>query len=153
NKYDKIKNKYNTTDINIIQTYKIDILLDFFNSISSITANKSFSNISFNRYLFCLNKIQEKALLSSIDLKHLIVEELECKKDYTIDRKTLKKILVNLESLGLIKILEFEITMKNKDYNYVKSNEIKQSKVYILRRDLEQTNQLLEQIEEDLKSN
>jgi hypothetical protein len=148
--YLSLNNKYKETNFN---ENKFNILLDFFNSISSITANKSFSNISFNRYLFCLNMIREKVQLSSIDLKHLIVEKLENKKDYIIDRKTLKKILVNLESLGMIKILEYEITMKNKEYSYVKKDEIKQSKVVILSRDVELTSELLDEIEGDLKTN
>jgi hypothetical protein len=135
-----------------IRENKFNILLDFFNSISSITANKSFSDISFNRYLFCLNTIRDKEILSSVDLKHLIVEKLE-KNKAVIDRKTLKKILQNLEKLGLIKILEYEITMKNKEYNYVKNAEIKQIKFFVLSREIEITPHLTERIETDIKAN
>jgi hypothetical protein len=150
-----IKQKYGlpSFDQHYVNENKLNILLDFFNSISCISTNKSFSNISFNRYLYCLNMIRTNEILSAIDLKRLIVDQLEKKKGYIIDRKTLKKILKNLEGLGLIKILEYEITMKNKEYDYIKNKEIKQSKVIAVRRDIDITEDVLEKLEKDLKSN
>jgi hypothetical protein len=145
--FKKVKEKYDLVD----RSNKLNILLDFFNSIS-VCANKSFSNISFNRYLFCLNMINLKEILSAIDLKHLIVTQLENGKP-TIDRKTLRKILANLSKLGLIQILEYEVIMKNKEYDYVKKKELSQTKSFAIRRDIEITENLREKLENELKTN
>ena len=63
-------------------------------------------------------------------MKKAVVKNLESNIGFIIDKKTLKNISANLEKLGLVKILEFELTMKNKHIKYSKNKtEIKQSKI------------------------
>jgi len=140
--------KNNFDELNENKKQKRNILLDFFHANSDILNLKSLSFISFNRYLFCLNKLHEFKLLLAINLKHLIINELENKTGYSIDRKTLQKILSNLHKLELIKVMEYELIMKNKIYNYSNNREeIKQSKVIAMQRDIVENDDLFSIIE------
>jgi len=138
----------NFEKINRDKNLKKNILLDFFHKNSDILNLKSLSFISFNRYLFCLNKLNEYNLLLAINLKHLIIDELEKKTGYSIDRKTLQKILSNLHKLDLIKVMEYELIMKNLIYHYSNNrSEIKQNKIIAMRRDIVENKELYEVIE------
>jgi len=140
--------KDNYEKLNQDKKLKRNILLDFFHANSDKLNLKSLSFISFNRYLYCLNKLHEFNLLLAINMKHLIINELECKTGYSIDRKTLQKILNNLHQLGLIKVMEYEIIMKNKIYNYSNNrSEIKQNKIIAMRRDIVENQDLYNIIE------
>ena len=120
---------------------------------SYIESSKNFSNSSYNRYVFILNQIQEKKVLTLNDIKHLILTILEKEKDFVIDRKTIKRMFVNLEKMKLIKIIKFELTMKNIKQSYLnEKEEIKQEKLIALRRDMDENDkEMLADIIERLK--
>lgn len=63
----------------------------------SSASRRSLTVETINRYIFCLNKVVEKGHISTIDLKKDIMDELEKGKPFEIDKKTLKKIVDNLE--------------------------------------------------------
>jgi len=133
---------------------KIEIILDYFyNNLERIGA-KSFSNISFNRYLYCLNVIREKKVINQIDLKKSIINDLESNNyGYQIDRKTLRNILVNLEKIGLIKLADFKLTISNKNYKYFQDKtELNQLKSIAIRRDIHESEEkLIEIINKDIR--
>jgi hypothetical protein len=157
-KYTNITKKYplilesKLGDLNKEQ--KIEIILDYFyNNLERIGA-KSFSNISFNRYLFCLNVIREKKVINQIDLKKSIINDLESNNyGYQIDRKTLRNILVNLEKIGLIKLADFKLTISNKNYKYFQDKtELNQLKSIAIRRDIHESEEkLIEIINKDIR--
>ena len=120
---------------------------------SYIESTKNFSNSAYNRYIFILNQVREKKVLTLNDVKHLILTDLEKEKDFIIDRKTIKRIFLNLQKMKLIKIMKFELTMKNTKQSYLhEKDEIKQEKVIALRRDLDENDEImLEDIMERLK--
>ena len=119
---------------------------------------KYFNSNIYNRYIFILNQIQTKKVLTLNELKQLILELLEKKKDYMIDRKTLKRILFSLEKMKLIKISKFELTMKSMLQTYLnEKEEIKQEKIIALRRDINENDQniinnIIERIKPQKKS-
>lgn len=121
--------------------------------ISQFEQSKNFSNSAFNRYIFVLNQIQEKKVLHLNEIKQLILAVLEKSKDYVIDRKTLKRILLNLEKMKLLKLLKFEMTMKNTCQSYLnEKEEIKQEKIIALRLDIDENDQaLLDNVIEKIK--
>ena len=157
-KYSSIIKKYPFIKDNqiyeISKDKKIDIILDYFyNNLSTIGA-KSFSNVSFNRYLYCLNLIRERKVINQVDLKKSIIRDLESNTyGYQIDRKTLRNILVNLEKIGLIKLADFKLTMSNKNYNYFQDKvELSQLKSIALRRDVQESEEnLLQLINVDIR--
>ena len=57
------------------------------NYISSIEKNRNVSLSSYNRYIFILNILYEKKVLSFVEIKHHISNELEKNKEFMIDRK------------------------------------------------------------------
>lgn len=120
---------------------------------SYIESTKNFSNSAYNRYIFIINQVREKKVLTLNDVKHLILTDLEKEKDYIIDRKTIKRIFINLQKMKLIKIMKFELTMKNTKQSYLhEKDEIRQEKLIALRRDLDENDQnMLEDIMERLK--
>ena len=71
-------------------------------------SKRALTRLKFNRYIFVLNKIKEKKTISHIDLKNMIINEIECDSGWKIDRKTLRNILEILERYGLIKIVDFK---------------------------------------------
>ena len=127
------------------------IIMSFLSSY--IESSKNFSNSSYNRYVFILNQIQEKKVLTLNDIKHLILTLLEKEKDFVIDRKTIKRMFINLEKMKLIKIIKFELTMKNIKQSYLnEKEEIKQEKLIALRRDMDENDkEMLADIIERLK--
>lgn len=65
-----------------------------------------------NRLVFLWRKIVEEKSLSTIDLANLLKNELEKKFPYKVDRKTILKLLKDLERLGLIKIHKFKVSVE-----------------------------------------
>ena len=128
---------------------KRNIILDY---IFNKSKSKALSDIAYNRYIFCLNMINEKRVVTANDLKQFILTDLEKEIGFTIDKKTIKNLLVKMEELELIKIIEFELTMKNKNYNYLNNKDvIKQNKMVLTRRDVLETDDLIKNIEEVIK--
>eukprot|EP01022_Parablepharisma_sp_SALTPOND_P033486 TRINITY_DN88840_c0_g1_i1.p1 TRINITY_DN88840_c0_g1~~TRINITY_DN88840_c0_g1_i1.p1 ORF type:complete len:834 (-),score=133.08 TRINITY_DN88840_c0_g1_i1:132-2552(-) len=66
---------------------------------------------TLNRYIFCLNKVEEHKVLSMLELMNMITQGLEKEQGITIARKTLKKIMQNLTKSGLIKTSAFTIDL------------------------------------------
>ena len=55
-----------------------------------------------------------------------------------IDRKTIRRLLNTLEKTGLIKIVRYELTMRNTCHKYLNSkDEIKQEKIIVCHRDVD----------------
>ena len=138
---------------NIEETIRREIILDFFYSNFDKMGTKSFSNVSYNRYIYCLNEINKHCIFSTIELKNKILNELEKDIDYIIDRRTLKNILINLEKIGLIKKIDYLLTMKNMDHQYSKNrDEINQYKMIVLRRDIDENdNRIIKHCDVNLK--
>jgi hypothetical protein len=131
---------------------KLHIILEFFYANSKFLKLRTFDNVNLNRFLFCLNKIQERKILTMNDIKLFIINELENKIGFKIDRKTLRNVLLNLEALGFIKTMEFELVMKNKNYTYSNNKEeIVQRKLIVMRRDVNLTPEMIGEIEELIK--
>lgn len=121
--------------------------------INGSEANRYFSMSTYNRFVFILNQINEKKILSLIDIKHLIMHILELNKGYEIDRKTLKRILENLAKKKLIKLVYLDLIMKNLKQTYLNhKEEIKQEKIVALRRDQDENDEeLIHEISEKAK--
>ena len=121
--------------------------------ISFIEPKRNFSSSAYNRYIFILNKVRNEKVLTLNDIKNLILEILEKTKDFVIDRKTLKRILLDLEKMKVIKLLKFELTMKNIHQSYLnEKEEIRQEKIIALRRDINENEpSLIKYITEKIK--
>ena len=108
------------------------------NYISCIEKNKNVSLSSYNRYIFILNLLYQKKVLSFVEIKHHISQDLERNKEFVIDRKTIRRLLTTLEKIGLIKIVRYELTMRNLVHKYLNSREeIKQEKIIAVHRDVD----------------
>ena len=125
------------------------------NYISSIEKNKNVSLSSYNRYIFILNILYEKKVLSFVEIKHHISNELEKNNEFMIDRKTIRRLLNTLEKIGLIKIVRYELTMRNLIHKYLNSKEeIKQEKIIVVHRDVDINDKIFHhQVNEKLRSN
>ena len=121
--------------------------------ISFIEPKRNFSSSAYNRYIFIMNKVRTEKVLTLNDIKQLILEILEKTKDFVIDRKTLKRILLDLEKMKAIKLLRYELTMKNIHQSYLnEKEEIKQEKIIALRRDINENEpSLIKYITEKIK--
>ena len=121
--------------------------------ISFIEPKRNFSSSAYNRYIFIMNKVRSEKVLTLNDIKQLILEILEKTKDFVIDRKTLKRILLDLEKMKTIKLLKYELTMKNIHQSYLnEKEEIKQEKIIALRRDINENEpSLIKYITEKIK--
>ena len=107
------------------------------NYISNIEKNRNVSLSSYNRYIFILNLLYQKKILSFVEIKHHISKDLEMNKGFIIDRKTIRRLLITLEKIGLIKIARYELTMRNLAHKYLNSKEeIKQEKIIAVHRDI-----------------
>ena len=108
------------------------------NYISSIEKNKNVSLSSYNRYVFILNFLYHKKVLSFVEIKYYIAKDLERNKGFVIDRKTIRRLLTTLEKIGLIKIARYELTMRNLVHKYLNSKEeIKQEKIIAVHRGID----------------
>ena len=128
---------------------------NFINYISNIEKNRNVSLSSYNRYIFILNILYEKKILSFVEIKHHISNELEKNKGFEIDRKTIRRLLTTLEKIGLIKIVRYELTMRNLIYKYLNSKEeIKQEKIIVVHRDVDINDKIFHhQADEKLRNN
>lgn len=70
-------------------------------------SRRSFAVETINRYIFCLNKVVECGVISSIDLQNSISEVLEKEKPFEIDKRTLKNIVEKLEHDNLVQTVRF----------------------------------------------
>ena len=125
------------------------------NYISSIEKNRNVSLSSYNRYIFILNILYDKKVLSFVEIKHHISNELEKNKEFMIDRKTIRRLLNTLEKIGLIKIVRYELTMRNLIHKYLNSKEeIKQEKIIVVHRDVDINDKIFQhQANEKLRNN
>ena len=142
-----------TTNLeNLTSELKRKILLDYFNAHLNLFKIKSINDVSYNRYIYTLNKINQSKFITVNELKVYILNELEKTIGFVIDRRTIKNLFMNLEKLGLIKTLEFELTMRNKLYNYLKNTEITQKKIVSISREIEVNEEVEEKLQEILLS-
>ena len=125
------------------------------NYLLSIEKNRNVPLSSYNRYVFILNILYDKKVLSFVEIKHHISNELEKNKNFIIDRKTIRRLLTTLEKVGLIKIVRYELTMRNLIHKYLNSKEeIKQEKIIVVHRDVDINNKLFHhQANEKLRTN
>ena len=137
--YNFILSKMKENDKKIIKGDDINVMRkNIINYMSSIEKNKNVSLSSYNRYIFILNLINQKKVLSLVEIKHHISKELEKNKGFVIDRKTIRRLLTTLEKIGLIKITKYELTMRNTIHKYLNSkDEIKQEKIIAVHRDVD----------------
>ena len=137
--YNFILDKLKEKDKKIIKGDDINIMRkNIINYISNIEKNKNVSLSSYNRYIFILNLLYQKKVLSLVEIKHHISKELEHNKDFVIDRKTIRRLLTTLEKIGLVKITRYELTMRNLSHKYLNAkDEIKQEKIIAVHRDVD----------------
>ena len=137
--YNFILEKLKEKDKKIIKGDDINIMRkNIINYISNIEKNKNVSLSSYNRYIFILNLLYQKKVLSLVEIKHHISKELEHNKDFVIDRKTIRRLLTTLEKIGLVKITRYELTMRNLSHKYLNAkDEIRQEKIIAVHRDVD----------------
>ena len=137
--YNFILDKLKEKDKKIIKGDDINIMRkNIINYISNIEKNKNVSLSSYNRYIFILNLLYQKKVLSLVEIKHHISKELEHNKDFVIDRKTIRRLLTTLEKIGLVKITRYELTMRNLSHKYLNAkDEIRQEKIIAVHRDVD----------------
>jgi len=137
--YSFILDKMKEKDKKIIKGDDINVMSkNIINYISSIEKNKNVSLSSYNRYIFILNLLYQKKVLSLVEIKHHISKELEQNKDFVIDRKTIRRLLTTLEKIGLVKITRYELTMRNLSHKYLNAKEeIRQEKIIAVHRDVD----------------
>lgn len=137
--YNFILDKMKEKDKKILKGDDINIMRkNIINYISSIEKNKNVSLSSYNRYIFILNLLYQKKVLSLVEIKHHISKELEHNKDFVIDRKTIRRLLTTLEKIGLVQITRYELTMRNLSHKYLNAkDEIKQEKIIAVYRDVD----------------
>ena len=137
--YSFILDKMKEKDKKIIKGDDINVMSkNIINYISSIEKNKNVSLSSYNRYIFILNLLYQKKVLSLVEIKHHISKELEHNKDFVIDRKTIRRLLTTLEKIGLVKITRYELTMRNLSHKYLNAKEeIRQEKIIAVHRDVD----------------
>lgn len=63
-----------------------------------------------DRYIFCLNKVQEKKFIPIIDLKKEIRTDLEANRNFIIDKKTVKRIVSILKAEDLVRTKDIRVT-------------------------------------------
>ena len=64
-----------------------------------------------DRYIFCLNTVQEKKFIPIIDLKKEIKRDLEANRNFLIDKKTVKRIIMILKAEGLVATKDIRVTI------------------------------------------
>ena len=155
--YNFILNKMKEQNKKIIQESEDpnSMRKNIINYLSSIEKNKNVPLSSYNRYVFILNILYDKKVLSFVEIKHHISNELEKNKNFMIDRKTIRRLLTTLEKIGLIKIVRYELTMRNLIHKYLNSKEeIKQEKIIVVHRDVDINNKIFyHQAKEKLRNN
>ena len=155
--YNFILNKMKEQNKKIIQESEDlnSMRKNIINYLSSIEKNKNVPLSSYNRYVFILNILYEKKVLSFVEIKHHISNELEKNKNFMIDRKTIRRLLTTLEKIGLIKLVRYELTMRNLIHKYLNSKEeIKQEKIIVVHRDVDINNKIFyHQAKEKLRNN
>ena len=155
--YNFILNKMKEQNKKIIQESddRNSMRKNIINYISSTEKNKNVPLSSYNRYVFILNILYDKKVLSFVEIKHHISNELEKNKNFMIDRKTIRRLLTTLEKIGLIKIVRYELTMRNTVHKYLNSKEeIKQEKIIVCHRDVDINDKIFNhQANEKLRSN
>ena len=68
-----------------------------------------------DRYIFCLNTVQEKRFIPIIDLKKEIKRDLEANRNFLIDKKTVKRIIMILKAEGLVATKDIRVTISYAD--------------------------------------
>ena len=96
-----------------------------------------------NRIIYILTIIKEKNYLSFRDLSLSIEKNLENEKNFKIDKKTLLRILNDIEECKLIKLKKFLVTFKQKN-SYNPFENFKQTKIFIIEKDFEISDEKLE---------
>lgn len=95
------------------------MVTEYFTSIiqdgKSSASKRSLTIETINRYIFCLNKVIESGHISVVEIRNDIKHELEKSKGFEIDKKTLKRIIDNLKAEGLVKTVDFLVTLCQAD--------------------------------------
>ena len=108
------------------------------------TRKKLRTETRLNRIIYILKIIKEKNYLSFRDLSLSIENNLENEKNFKIDKKTLLRILNDIEECKLIKLKKFLVTFKQKN-SYDPFDEFKQTKIFILDKDFEISDEKLQE--------
>ena len=87
---------------------------EVFNDLSKLVLVKNEGRITIekiNRYIYIINKVNKNKVVSFLDLWNYIMNDLESGTYIKMDRKTLKRIILNLVEWKFIKIKKFELTL------------------------------------------
>lgn len=79
-------------------------------SDGQLRGRRALTTQHLERFIFCLNCVEDKRFIPLIDLVKEIKQRLEYNRVYNIDRKTVKMIVQVLESEGLLKLSEVRVT-------------------------------------------
>ena len=86
---------------------------------SILKGRRTLTTQHLDRYIFCLNKVIEKQFIPIIDLVKEIRTDLEASRGYSIDKKTVRRIVDHLEAEGLVHTKDIKVTYQlsydNKD--------------------------------------
>ena len=63
--------------------------------------------------MFCLNKVEEKEVISLLDLKFDLQRELEGAYTWEIDKRTVKKLVDLLVKCELVKVQKYSVTVEH----------------------------------------
>ena len=81
----------------------------------SMRGRQSLTTQILDRYIFCLNTVQEKRFIPIIDLKKEIKRDLEANRNFLIDKKTVKRIIMILKAEGLVATKDIRVTISYAD--------------------------------------
>lgn len=113
---DKIKDEENEENL---KEKRDSLLIKYFTRLiqegKASATKRSLTIEVINRYIFCLNKVYNQGMISLVELRNDIKNELEKNKGFEIDKKTLKKIIDNLKIDNLVKIVNFLVTITQAD--------------------------------------
>lgn len=85
-----------------------------FNLASKETLKKKlFTNFRFHRIVFILNELFVNKVFLMNDLLSKIRNELEANKEYKIDKRTLFRMLNDLEEITMLKLVRFRVDFEN----------------------------------------
>ncbi len=95
----------------VVKTVLVGIIEESDRAAQKQKKRREITNEALNRYIFCLNKVEENKVLSMLELLNMILNDLEKSHGITIARKTLKKITSNLTHSGLIRTSAFTVNL------------------------------------------
>lgn len=141
--YNRLIDQKDNIEKTNLEDIKKSIMLEYLHiKLENKLGKKSFSDISFKRLIYTLNKIDIYGVLSVNDIRNYFYNEFEKNEEFQIDRKTIINIITKLKDISFIKVLEYEISMINVKYNYSNKDKVIYKKIFALRLDVNENDDI-----------